>query len=105
RVAAGVCLGLAVVAMHYTGMAAVRVPARLTYDPALVGASVFVAIAASTVALWLFLWLRNDNTRRGRALRSAASVVMGLPIAGMHYTAMAAARFTSDVSMPVRHEG
>ncbi|HEY9229363.1 MAG TPA: MHYT domain-containing protein, partial [Gemmatimonadaceae bacterium] len=65
RVAAGFCLGLAVVTMHYTGMAAVRVPARLTYDPLLVGASVAVAVTASTVALYLFLWLRYDNTRRG----------------------------------------
>src|SRR2546428_3273410 len=34
--AAGQCLGLGIVAMHYTGMAAVRVPAHLGYDPKLV---------------------------------------------------------------------
>ena len=93
---AGFALGLAIVAMHYTGMAAVYVQARLTYDPVLVAASVAIAIGASTVALWLFLWLRNDNTRRGRSFRAGAAVVMGLAIAGMHYTAMAAARF-SDI--------
>ncbi|MGQ0646850.1 MAG: hybrid sensor histidine kinase/response regulator [Gemmatimonadaceae bacterium] len=92
--AAGFCLGLAVVAMHYTGMAAVYVQARLSYDPLLVAASVVIAVGASTVALWLFLWLRNDTTRRGRSFRAGAAVVMGLAIAGMHYTAMAAARFT-----------
>ena len=93
-VGAGVCLGLAVVAMHYTGMAAVRVPAHLGYDPVLVAASVLIAVVASTVALWLFLRLRHDNTDRGRAFRAAAAVVMGFAIAGMHYTAMAAAHFT-----------
>lgn len=92
--AAGFCLGLAIVAMHYTGMAAVRVQARLSYDPLLVAASVAIAVGASTVALWLFLWLRNDNTRRGQTFRAIAAVVMGLAIAGMHYTAMAAASFT-----------
>jgi PAS domain S-box-containing protein len=92
--AAGFCLGLAIVAMHYMGMAAVRVQARLSYDPTLVAASVVIAVGASTVALWLFLWLRNDNTRRGRIFRACAAVVMGLAISGMHYTAMAAARFT-----------
>jgi PAS domain S-box-containing protein len=92
-VAAGFFLGLAIVAMHYTGMAAVRVDARLSYDPLLVAASVVIAVGASTVALWLFQWLGNDNTRRGRSLRSVAAVVMGLAIAGMHYTAMAAASF------------
>jgi PAS domain S-box-containing protein len=93
-VAAGCCLGLAVVAMHYTGMAAVRVDASLSYDPLLVAASVLIAIIASTIALALFLWLRNDHTRRGRSLRAAAAVVMGHAIAGMHYTAMAAAEFS-----------
>jgi PAS domain S-box-containing protein len=90
---AGVCLGLAVVTMHYTGMAAVRVQAHLTYDPLLVAASVLIAIVASTVALLLFRWLRHDTTKRGRFLRMGAAVVMGVAIAGMHYTAMAAAHF------------
>lgn len=103
--AAGLCLGLAVVAMHYTGMAAVRVPALLSYDPVLVGASVLVAITASTVALWLFLWLRSDNTPRGRSLRAAAAVIMGLAIAGMHYTAMAAAHFTHSAGLAPMRDG
>jgi PAS domain S-box-containing protein len=102
--AAGFLLGLAIVAMHYTGMAAVRVHARLSYDPLLVGASVAIAVGASTVALWLFLWLRNDNSRRGRSLRAVAAVVMGLAIAGMHYTAMAAAQFT-EVGMHAQAPG
>ncbi|HEY3935757.1 MAG TPA: MHYT domain-containing protein [Gemmatimonadales bacterium] len=96
---AGICLGLAVVTMHYTGMAAVRVTARLSYDPMLVGASVLIAVVASTVALLLFRWLRNDYSRRGRSLRVAAAVVMGVAIAGMHYTAMAAARFSDAGSI------
>src|SRR5581483_2773127 len=87
--AAGIIIGMAIVAMHYTGMAAVRVPAHLSYDPLLVAASVLIAIVASTVALYLFLWLRTDAS-----FRPAAAVVMGLAIAGMHYTAMAAAHFS-----------
>ncbi|HEX3927778.1 MAG TPA: MHYT domain-containing protein [Gemmatimonadales bacterium] len=99
---AGACLGLAVVTMHYTGMAAMRVTAQLSYDPVLVGASVLIAVVASTVALLLFRWLRNDYSRRGSSLRAAAAVVMGVAIAGMHYTAMAAARFSDagSVALP-----
>jgi len=104
-IAAGQLLGLAIVAMHYTGMAAVRTPAQLTYDPWLVAASVGIAVGASTVALWLFIWLRHDNSRRGRSLRASASVVMGLAISGMHYTGMAAARFTALESLPPDPEG
>ena len=99
RLVGGLWLGMAVVAMHYTGMAALRVPADLTYDPRFVGASVVVAIVASTVALWLFFWLRHDDTRRGSVLRSIAAVVMGLAIAGMHYTAMAAVHFSPPAAM------
>jgi PAS domain S-box-containing protein len=98
--AAGQCLGLAIVTMHYTGMAAVRVPGTLDYDKMLVAASVVIAVGASTVALWLFIWLRTDNTARGRWFRASASVVMGLAIAGMHYTGMAAARFTLSATAP-----
>lgn len=102
---AGLCLGIAIVTMHYTGMAAVRVAgAQFGYDPVLVGASVLIAVTAATVALCLFLWLRNDNTQRGRLLRVAAAVVMGLAISGMHYTAMAAVRFTNVNAMaPMDH--
>ena len=60
-----------------------------------------IAIGASTVALLLFIWLRNNNTRRGRIYRVCAAVVMGLAIAGMHYTGMAAARFTPADAMPM----
>src|SRR5690242_230576 len=94
---AGLVLGLAIFTMHYTGMAAVRGPGvRLTYDLVLVGNSLVIAVTAATIALWLFLWLRNDDTRRGRALRGAAAIVMGLAISGVHYTAMAAAHFNVD---------
>jgi signal transduction histidine kinase/CheY-like chemotaxis protein len=93
-IVAGQFLGLAIVVMHYTGMASVRVPATLGYDAKLVAASVVIAVGASTVALWLFLWLRHDYTLRGQLLRICSAVVMGLAISGMHYTGMAAAYFT-----------
>ncbi|HEY4307586.1 MAG TPA: MHYT domain-containing protein [Gemmatimonadaceae bacterium] len=99
--AAGFCLGLAIVGMHYTGMAALRTQAQLSYNPVLVAASIVIAIVAATVALALFLWLRKD-TRRARSLRAGAAVLMGFAIAGMHYTAMAAATFTG-VGMTMPH--
>jgi two-component system, sensor histidine kinase and response regulator len=72
--------------------------ADLHYRTSLVAASVAIAVTASMAALWLAFHLRDDDTRRGRRRRAGASVVMGLAIAGMHYTAMAAAWFT-----PVAH--
>jgi NO-binding membrane sensor protein with MHYT domain len=51
----GMVLGLTVGAMHYTGMAAMRMPALMLYDPRLFAASVLIAIALSVGALWLLL--------------------------------------------------
>jgi NO-binding membrane sensor protein with MHYT domain/CheY-like chemotaxis protein/nitrogen-specific signal transduction histidine kinase len=83
----GVFMGLGIVAMHYTGMAAMRMPATLSYDPVFVALSVLIAIGASVVALRLAF--RNTALRQ----KVFGSVVMGLAIAGMHYTAMHAAIF------------
>jgi PAS domain S-box-containing protein len=83
----GVLAGVGIASMHYTGMAAMRMPARLTYEPLLVGLSIVIAVAAATTALWLAL----RPQRLWQQLGSA--VVMGAAISGMHYTGMAAARF------------
>jgi diguanylate cyclase len=81
--------------MHYMGMAAITILPGIAYDPFLVAVSIFIAIAASFVALWLFFQLREGNSRLQQLKRIAAAVVMGLAISGMHYTGMAASRFAS----------
>jgi PAS domain S-box-containing protein len=84
----GVAVGAGIGAMHYTGMAAMRRAAALRYDPLMFGLSIVVAVALAIAALWVRFRLR-------RTLISA--VVMGVAIAGMHYTGMAAARFVGRV--------
>jgi PAS domain S-box-containing protein len=86
-VAGGVFTGLAVAGMHYTGMAAMRLPARTTYQPWIVAASVVIAIVAATAAFWIAFNLG------GGWQRLASSLVMGVAVCGMHYTGMAAAVF------------
>ena len=87
---AGPLMGVGVAAMHYTGMAAMRVQGNLAYDPAVVAVSVAIAVTAATAALWL-------TFRRNRLWQKvAAACVMGLAVAGMHYTGMAAATFTAE---------
>jgi len=83
---AGVATGLGVALMHYTGMAAMIMPATITYDPALFNLSLGIAVAAATVALWLAFNLRGNLQRFGSAL------VMGVAVCGMHYTGMYAVR-------------
>jgi NO-binding membrane sensor protein with MHYT domain/CheY-like chemotaxis protein len=88
-------MGPAIAGMHYIGMAALNVPAALHWDTGLVIASVAIAVAASFAGLALAYRLRADGGRRVLAQRAAAAVIMGLAIAGMHYTGMAAAHFTT----------
>ncbi len=90
----GIIMGGAIAGMHYIGMASMTVGATLTYSSPIVALSIFIAIVASWAALGLAFNFRSDLSARGRRLKSLSAVVMGVAIAGMHYTAMAAVRFT-----------
>lgn len=90
--AGAVLMGLAIAAMHYLGMAALRMQPGIDYHPGWFAASIIVAIAAAGAALWIAFRLRDEQRRTGH-MRAMASLLMGLAIVGMHYTGMAAARF------------
>ena len=80
----GLVMGLAVNVMHYAGMNAVRIQGDVDYDLGLVLASVLIAVTAATVALWFTLVLHSLR------LRFLGALVMGVAVAGMHFTGMAA---------------
>ncbi|HYD08414.1 MAG TPA: MHYT domain-containing protein, partial [Reyranella sp.] len=86
-------MGAAICAMHYIGMAALDMSPPIVWNPALIAASFAIAVAASAAALRIFFWLRQLSDRRSIAYQSAAALLMGLAISGMHYTGMAAANF------------
>lgn len=87
-----VLLGLGISAMHYTGMAAMRMQPGIQYTPWLFVASLVIAIAASAAALRIAFHLRQQRPRV-YLLRASAALLLGLAIIGMHYTGMAAANF------------
>ncbi|WP_306661514.1 MHYT domain-containing protein [Mangrovihabitans endophyticus] len=80
----GLISGLGVGAMHYTGMAAMRLNGHIEYGIGLVVVSMAIAVVAATVALWLALTVRKATAIVGAAL------VMGVAVNGMHFTGMAA---------------
>jgi NO-binding membrane sensor protein with MHYT domain len=80
----GTITGLGIASMHYLGMAAMRLNGRLEYNTLTVAASVVIAMAAATAALWA------AGQIRGFLWSVGASLVMGLAVSGMHYTGMAA---------------
>ena len=96
---ASVIMGSGIAAMHYTGMAAMRLPALMTFAPSLVVLSVAIAIVVSLVALWLAFRLREESWAWSWS-KLAAALVMGAAIASMHYTGMAAASFVSAAPAP-----
>jgi signal transduction histidine kinase/CheY-like chemotaxis protein len=90
--ASALLMGIAINAMHYTGMASLQMRPAITYSPWLFALSVVIAIGASALALQIGMRMQEHGRSR-YTLQLAASVVMGGAIAGMHYTGMAAAHF------------
>lgn len=91
---AGLFMGCGVAGMHYMGMAAMLMPAEVSYDFGLLLISVIIAVIASCVALWMAFHMRGS----GQILGSA--VVAGVAVCGMHYTGMAAARYQMTEIVP-----
>nr|WKF61839.1 putative signaling protein [Paraburkholderia busanensis] len=91
--AGGTLMGLGISGMHYVGMAAMLMKPAIQYDTTIFVASIVIAIAASTAALWLANTLRLAGPNHLMRKRVGAACVMGVAIAGMHYTGMAAADF------------
>ncbi|MDR7332005.1 MHYT domain-containing protein [Roseateles asaccharophilus] len=90
-VTGGVLVGAGIGAMHYLGMAAMKMSVQLRYDPLWFAASIVVAVLLAMLALWIRFGLQGRvRPAVGIAL---GGLVMGCAIAGMHYTAMVAARF------------
>jgi NO-binding membrane sensor protein with MHYT domain len=86
----GLLTGLGVASMHYLGMYAMNMSAHVSYDRLTVGASVAIAVVAATVALWFTLRVKKPIWITGAAL------VMGVAVAGMHYTGMYAMHVKVD---------
>ncbi|PLT48456.1 EAL domain-containing protein [Paenibacillus sp. FSL W8-1187] len=91
-----------IVSMHYVGMEAMQMSATVRYDPLLWGLSAAIAFIASLTALYLMYSVKKQadqpNLWRRKTL---AAVVMGVAVASMHYTGMAAASFHDHGGNPV----
>ena len=92
-VAAGSCLGLGISGLHFTAMAAMRLPGlEDRYDsPVLVALSIVLAIVISSIALWMTF--RAPRSHPCLVRRHASAMFRGLANPVMHYTAMAAVVF------------
>src|ERR1700687_1739706 len=80
-------MGIGIWAMHFNGMLAFRLPISVEYHWPTVLVSLFVAILASVVALYV-----ASVRKIGWVEALTGSAIMSLGIAGMHYIGMAAMR-------------
>ncbi len=80
----GAVFGGGIVAMHYTGMAALELPGRITWSPDIVAASIVFGIAFGALAIH-FAARRDTWTSTLTAIG-----LLTLAIVSMHFTAMGA---------------
>ncbi|MBB5420055.1 putative bifunctional diguanylate cyclase/phosphodiesterase [Paraburkholderia atlantica] len=92
RLGGALALGVGIWSMHFVAMLAFSLPIPLGYDLGLTAYSLALAIGASYLALFL-----TTQQRLTPARLLAGGVVMGIGIAGMHYTGMAALRMAPAI--------
>jgi PAS domain S-box-containing protein len=94
RVAWGsLIMGAGIAAMHYIGMAAMRMPATIVWRPFIVGLSIAIAIAVAAVALSFAFRYGRPSASAWSRRKVGTAILMGAAIPAMHYTGMAAALF------------
>ncbi|MCW8887539.1 MAG: hypothetical protein OQK25_00580, partial [Gammaproteobacteria bacterium] len=97
HIAAALFMALGIAGMHYMGMAAMNMSPPIQYDPFLFSISIAIAIVASFFALKLSFSAGEEEQRSlFSQSKGYAALFMGVAIAGMHYTGIAAANFSPD---------
>jgi NO-binding membrane sensor protein with MHYT domain len=84
--------------MHYTGMAAMRLPAMHQWDHTLVILSMAVALTVALAALGLTFLFREDG--HDKVLKGICAIIMGFAVPAMHYIGMAAVSFQAMPETP-----
>ena len=86
----GAVVGIGVAAMHYTGMMALELPARISWSPGTVIASVMIGSALGALALVV----ASGRDSFGRL--AVAAVLLTLAIVSHHFTGMGAVTLIPD---------
>lgn len=88
-------MGGGIWSVHFVGMLAFSLPIHLGYDLPLTLLSLIIAIAISGAALWIMRFSLLNNY-----LTAAGALFMGMGIAAMHYTGLAA----NQMSPPIDYD-
>jgi PAS domain S-box-containing protein len=91
-------MGAGIATMHFTGMAAMRLPAMHHYRGGLELLAVFFAVVISAIGLRLISHFRDES--HSWKIKGLSALLMGLAIPVIHYTGMAAVIFMPTVLPP-----
>ena len=92
--AGGAIVGLGTAGMHYMGMQALEVPARIEWAPDLVALSILLAVGLGVAAMHFAV------RSRGRTATLSGALFLALTILCLHFTGMAAAEIIPDPTVP-----
>jgi len=95
RAVGGATVGGGIAVMHYTGMAAFRIPGFIVWDDVLVATSIALGCALGTAALVI----GSGKTTLRERLQGA--LLLTLAIVSLHFTAMGAASIVRDPTVVV----
>ncbi|MEE2057154.1 MHYT domain-containing protein [Rhodococcus artemisiae] len=92
----GIVMGTAIVLMHYSGMAAIRIRGTIDHDPRMVAVSAAIGIVGSVAAMWMF------DVPGKLHVRVASSLLLACGVVALHYTGMVgmSAHVDLDASAP-----
>jgi diguanylate cyclase (GGDEF)-like protein/PAS domain S-box-containing protein len=91
----GVIVAGGIAAMHYTGMAAFEIAGIVLWDPALIVASIAVAMLLGAAVLPVGLHARSEKRK------ALGALLLTLAICGHHFTAMGAISIIPDPSVDI----
>ncbi len=93
QMAGGLLIGLAIAAMHYTGMSSFVTAGHIEWEAATIGASVVLGVIGSILAL---IVAGNARTFPRQVM---AGLTLTLAVCAMHFTGMGAMTITPDASI------
>jgi len=95
-------MGSGIAAMHYIGMAAMRVPAMMEYRWSLVAVSVLLAAGTSLVVLRLSFQEKTNSWRKALSALGMASAILLMHYTGMWAVSLRASNPAPDFTHAVR---
>lgn len=87
-------MGTAIVLMHYSGMAAIRIRGTIHHDPRMVAVSAAIGIVGSAGAMWMF------EVPGKLHVRVASSLLLACGVVSLHYTGMVGMSAHVDLDAP-----